>query len=177
MCASASRPSWAEDEFGGDLGVRRAVDEGGDFVLALGERGDAGAVSAALARAPVYGTPELAQLALGGVAQARRAAAVERRRRALQLGYGPPAVAREREGLTRERARQRLLDNSSRPLGAVRRPDRPLSSCAVLAGGERDVRCGAVRPRASQRQPQRSGSRLCERERLARVLVAEHAHC
>src|SRR3954467_1018408 len=77
----------AEEQLGGDLGVRPAIDdERGDLALALGQRVDAGAVGAALARAAVHGTPELAQLALGGVAQARRAAPVERRRRVLELG-------------------------------------------------------------------------------------------
>src|SRR4051794_21926955 len=117
----------AQEELGGDLGVRPAIDdERGDLALALGQRVHARAVGAALARAPVHRTPELAQLALGGIAQARRAAGVECRRRALELSYGPLAVARDRERLTGKRARQRLLDDRPRPLGAVRRRDRPL---------------------------------------------------
>src|SRR4051812_16643445 len=144
----------AEEQLDGDLGVCPAIDyERGNLALAFRQRVDAGAFGAARARAPVHGTPELAQLALGGVAQARRAAPVERRRRALQLGYGLLAIARKCEGLTRERARERLLDHRSRPRGAVSRHERSLGSRTVLPGGKRDVRRGAVRPRAGQRQP------------------------
>src|SRR4051812_811150 len=130
----------AEEQLGGDLGIRPAIDdERGDLALALGQRVHAGAVGAALARAPVRGTPELAQLPLGGIAQPRRAAPVERRRRTLELCNGPLAVARERECLTCECARERLLDEGSRLLGAVGRCDRPLGGRAVLPGSERDV--------------------------------------
>jgi hypothetical protein len=44
----------AEEELGGDLGVRLAIDDKrGDLALALGQRVQTGAVGAAVARAPV----------------------------------------------------------------------------------------------------------------------------
>ena len=87
---------------------------------------------------------ESAQLALGRVAVALRAAEVERGRGALELFYGAFAIAVLRKRAAGERARQRGLDRDADGVGDGRCGERQLDGAGGVGGVERDGGGGAI---------------------------------
>src|SRR6478735_3485532 len=92
-----------EIELSGDFAVGSAVDDQTrDLKLALSERFDAGHIGLARSRASVDVVSEPAELALGGVAVAERAAPLQLGGGGLEFDYGPLPIAQLRERASSE---------------------------------------------------------------------------
>src|SRR3954469_12777978 len=85
---------WAGEQLGGDLGIRRPVDdEARDLQLARGQGVDPGGAGLAGLGSVMDAPAQLAQLALGLVTPAQSSARLQRRRRVEQLRNGSITLA------------------------------------------------------------------------------------
>ena len=120
----------------------------------------------------MHASPEAAQLLLGGIAMRERAARLERRGRALELGRRAVLLAGRGERAAGEHPRERRLDDGADLLGGRRGRQRALGRCGGLAGAQRDRRRRALRPGDGHRQPEGGRMRLGRRRGPRRVVAA-----
>src|SRR3954463_11671582 len=117
----------AEEELGGDLGIGAAVDdETRDLALAFGELLDAGAVERPRPCAAVHVAAQLAELLLGLLAVADRAARIELPDGALELAHRALALVRPAERATGQGAGSGGVDAGADFLGARGRGGGPM---------------------------------------------------
>ena len=164
----------AQEQLGRDLRIGLTVaHQAGDLELASRERVDPiAAVPRSPPRPPVRPKAEAAELALGGVALCRRAARLEFRGRALELGGRVLTVAGLAQRASRQDSRQRALDYGADSVGGGRRGQRSRGRGRRIPAVERYGSNGAIRHRAREAQVKRVGHRLGAGGRVRRLVAA-----
>src|SRR3954469_10681849 len=148
----------AEEERGGDLEVRAAVDdEARDLALALGELLNAVAVERPRPCAAVHVLAQLAELLLGLLAIADRAARIELPHGALEFAHRARAFVRPAERSTGERAGARGVHAGADLFGPGGGGERPLGGDLGLAAVQGDGGGGAVRHGGGEGQAELAG--------------------